>query len=242
MQKPVYSMKELEQLVEISRKYGGDSRFVIAGGGNTSFKDSTRLWVKASGHALATITEDGFAVLDRAGLDIIATKEYSADAAECEAQATADLMAACITKDRKPSVETSLHNALSAPFVVHLHPTIINGLTSSMDVEAAVERLFGSKVLYVPYSDPGYALFKRVSIAVTDYVAANGCEPEIILLQNHGIFVGAETTEQVEAIYDRVVATIESAIVTPLPEGAAEVGDMVTEVVPALRMILSRGK
>ena len=241
MQKLVYSMKELKQLVEISRKYGQDSRFVIAGGGNTSFKDSTRLWVKASGHALATITEDGFAVLDRAGLDLIATKEYSANAAESEAQATADLMAACITKDRKPSVETSLHNALSAPFVIHLHPTIINGLTSSMDVEASTARLFGDKVLYVPYSDPGYALFKKVSIAIAEYVAKNGCEPEIILLQNHGIFVGAESVEQVEAIYDRVVATIESNIVAPLPEEAAEISDMVTEVVPALRMILSRG-
>ena len=61
-------MKEIDQLIEVSRRYGADSRFVIAGGGNTSFKTADRLWVKASGHALATITEDGFAVLDRAKL------------------------------------------------------------------------------------------------------------------------------------------------------------------------------
>ena len=36
---------------------------VIAGGGNTSFKTADRLWVKASGHALATIDEEGFAGL-----------------------------------------------------------------------------------------------------------------------------------------------------------------------------------
>ena len=214
---------------------------MIAGGGNTSFKDSTRLWVKASGHSLATIAEDGFAVLDRAGLDIIATKEYSADAAEREAQATADLMSACITKNLKPSVETLLHNALSAPFVIHLHPTMVNGLTSSVDAEASTGRLFGDKVLYVPYSDPGYALFKVVSDAVAEYVSANGCEPEIILLQNHGIFVGADTTEQVEAIYERVITTIEHNITTPLPTETAQVGDMAVEVVPALRMMLSRG-
>ena len=214
---------------------------MIAGGGNTSFKDSTRLWVKASGHSLATIAEDGFAVLDRAGLDIIATKEYSADAAEREAQATADLMSACITKNLKPSVETLLHNALSAPFVIHLHPTMVNGLTSSVDAEASTGRLFGDKVLYVPYSDPGYALFKVVSDAVAEYVSANGCEPEIILLQNHGIFVGADTTEQVEAIYERVITTIEHNITTPLPTETAQVGDMAAEVVPALRMMLSRG-
>ena len=51
-------MKEIEALIAISRKYGADDRFVIAGGGNTSFKTADRLWVKASGHALATITED----------------------------------------------------------------------------------------------------------------------------------------------------------------------------------------
>ena len=58
-------MKEIEQLIEISQKYGKDSRYVIAGGGNTSYKNAEKLWVKASGCALATITEDGFAVLDR---------------------------------------------------------------------------------------------------------------------------------------------------------------------------------
>ena len=59
----------IQQLIDISRKYGADDRFVIAGGGNTSYKDAERLWVKASGHALATIGEDGFAVLDRSRLN-----------------------------------------------------------------------------------------------------------------------------------------------------------------------------
>ena len=31
-------MKELEKLIEISQFYGRDNRFVIAGGGNTSYK------------------------------------------------------------------------------------------------------------------------------------------------------------------------------------------------------------
>lgn len=48
--------KGLGQLVEISRLYGGNPGWVIAGGGNTSFKTADRLWVKASGHALGSIT------------------------------------------------------------------------------------------------------------------------------------------------------------------------------------------
>ena len=35
-------MKGIEDLVAVSRKYGQDSRFVIAGGGNTSYKDAYR--------------------------------------------------------------------------------------------------------------------------------------------------------------------------------------------------------
>ena len=62
-------MSEIDKLVEVSRKYGRDDRYVIAGGGNTSYKNEERLWVKASGHALATIGEEGFAVLDRSKLN-----------------------------------------------------------------------------------------------------------------------------------------------------------------------------
>ena len=40
-------MSEIDKLVEVSRKYGRDDRYVIAGGGNTSYKNEERLWVKA---------------------------------------------------------------------------------------------------------------------------------------------------------------------------------------------------
>ena len=75
-------MTPIENLIAVSRKYGSDARYVIAGGGNTSYKDDCHLWVKASGHALATIGEDGFAVLDRSKLNPMGEKAYSADIAE----------------------------------------------------------------------------------------------------------------------------------------------------------------
>ena len=75
-------MKEIENLVALSQKYGSDPRFVIAGGGNTSYKNEEKLWVKASGFAMATITEDGFAVLDRSLLNPMGEKVYSSETAE----------------------------------------------------------------------------------------------------------------------------------------------------------------
>lgn len=233
-------MKEIEQLIKISQKYGRDSRYVIAGGGNTSYKNADKLWVKASGHALATITEDGFAVLDRKLLNVISEKTYSDDTATREEEVKNDLAAACITKDRRPSVETSMHNAMSAAYIVHLHPTLVNGLMCSQNAEAETARLFGDTAVYIPYTDPGYVLFKEVENRIKAYRAKFGKEPSILLLQNHGIFVGADTIEQVEAIYDDVIAKIEKAVGAPLPEGDVPVCDCAQEVLPAIRMMLSK--
>lgn len=231
-------MRQIEDLIAISRKFGQDSRFVIAGGGNTSYKDENRLWVKASGHALATITEDGFAVLDRTLLNEMGEKAYNEDTAIREEQVKNDLSVACVTKDRRPSVETSLHNCMGFAFVVHLHPTLVNGLMCSANAEAACGEIF-PEALYIEYTDPGYTLFKKVYDRINAYKAANGKEPRVIFLQNHGIFVGGDTTAEIEGIYSEVLGKLE-AKVAALPEGGSEVSPTVTDVIPAIRQMLSR--
>lgn len=231
-------MRQIEDLIAISRKFGQDSRFVIAGGGNTSYKDENRLWVKASGHALATITEDGFAVLDRALLNEMGEKAYNEDTAIREEQVKNDLSVACITKDRRPSVETSLHNCMGFAFVVHLHPTLVNGLMCSVNAEAACKEIFPD-ALYIEYTDPGYTLFKKVYDQIKAYKAEKGKEPQVIFLQNHGIFVGGDTTAEIEGIYSEVLGKLE-AKVAALPEGDTAVSETVTDVVPAIRQMLSR--
>ncbi len=230
----------IQQLIDISRKYGADSRFVIAGGGNTSYKTADRLWVKASGHALATIGEDGFAILDRSKLNPMGEKEYSSDVAEREAQVKDDLAMACITKDRRPSVETSLHNCMGFAYVVHLHPTLVNGLMCSADAAETCTGLFPD-ALYIEYTDPGYTLFKKVYERIKAYKAIRGQEPQVIFLQNHGVFVAADTTEEIDRIYADMMARL-AQCVKPLPDGVGEkVPASVTEIIPAIRQILSRG-
>lgn len=231
-------MRQIEDLIAISRKFGQDSRFVIAGGGNTSYKDENRLWVKASGHALATITEDGFAVLDRTLLNEMGEKAYNEDTAIREEQVKNDLAVACVTKGRRPSVETSLHNCMGFAFVVHLHPTLVNGLMCSANAEAVCGEIF-PEALYIEYTDPGYTLFKKVYDRINAYKAANGKEPQVIFLQNHGIFVGGDTTAEIEGIYSEILGKLE-AKVAPLPEGGSEVSPTVTDVIPAIRQMLSR--
>ena len=66
----------INDLVSISREFGADPKWVVAGGGNTSLKVDNVLYVKASGFPLATIDEGGFAKMDRDKLEAIWGSDY----------------------------------------------------------------------------------------------------------------------------------------------------------------------
>lgn len=233
-------MNPIDDLISISRYYGGDNRFVIAGGGNTSYKNNDFIWVKASGSSLATIGEEGFAQLDRSLLNRMTGKEYSQDTTKREEEVKNDLAEATLTKERRPSVETSMHNVIGYAFVVHLHPTFVNGLLCASESEKELYRLFGEKALYVEYTDPGYLLFKKVASKIDEYRTQYGEEPQVIWLQNHGIFVAADSTEEIKKIYADILNKIQENLDKPIPEGEMSIPSNVVEIIPALRMILSR--
>ncbi|MFO7822208.1 MAG: SDR family NAD(P)-dependent oxidoreductase [Lentisphaeria bacterium] len=230
------------ELAEISRFFGANPNYVVAGGGNTSCKTEDTLWVKASGFPLATITEDGFAVLDRHKLARIAEKSYSQDPIKRESEIKDDLFRSSVYPEKglRPSVETSLHDAIGYTFVVHTHPTVVNGLLCSMKAEEKVRELFGEEVLFVPYTDPGYTLFKLVKERVDAYRQQHGNDPAIILLQNHGLFVGGDFTEEIKRLHDQVVSTIEAQVSKQPDLTASEPAIGLEHLLPALRMLLSR--
>ena len=229
----------IKDLISVSQFYGRDTRFVIAGGGNTSYKNNEKIWVKASGSSLATITEDGFAVLDRSLLNPMSDKQYSSDEAEREDQVKNDLAAATLTKGRRPSVETSMHNVIDYAFVVHLHPTIVNGLMCAQNAEKNLVRLFGEKALYVEYTDPGYVLFKKVDEKIKEYRSKFKEEPKVIWLQNHGIFVAADNIDEINTTYNSILETLERAVKIPVPAGDRATCNCTEEILPAVRMMVS---
>ena len=63
----------LAALIQLSNHYGTGTDYVIAGGGNTSWKNDKVLYVKGSGQALSTIQAEGFARMDRKALAAIWT-------------------------------------------------------------------------------------------------------------------------------------------------------------------------
>jgi len=195
-------MENLDRLIGISRYYGENPAYVIAGGGNTSFKDRDTIWIKASGIPLAGIGRDGFVALSRNKLSLIESSVFSEDATEREEQVKVMMNNAIISpKNLRPSVETSLHNLIGYAFVVHTHPTRVNGLMCANDVLVEVERRFGREALMVEYTDPGYVLFNKLRERISDYIADHDHTPQIIFLQNHGVFVAADTVDEIRRIY-----------------------------------------
>ncbi len=210
--------QNLTQLIETSRLYGKDKTFVIAGGGNTSFKDETHIWIKASGVALETIDEKGFVCLSRAKLKIVSSKIYSHDATEREADVKADLANAIVSKgNNRPSVETSMHEIINYQFVVHTHPTLVNALMCSMNAESVCRELFGDQSLFIPYTDPGYILFKKVETEIARYTSRFRIAPQIIFLENHGVFVAANSITEINEMYSLIIQKINSKIREVLP-------------------------
>jgi rhamnose utilization protein RhaD (predicted bifunctional aldolase and dehydrogenase) len=216
-------MDKLESLVQISRYYGKNPAYVIAGGGNTSYKNSEELFIKASGISLATIDTDGFVVMSRALLGEMEDKEYAAETIQREEEVKQDLKKAIIYPEHlRPSVETSLHNLIRYSYVIHTHPTSINAMMCAKDAEKEVEERFGSEALYVEYTDPGYILFKKIRDQIRAYKEQYHTAPKIIFLQNHGIFVGANSAHQVKSIYDSIESRIRARRDLSIPEGKIE--------------------
>ncbi len=232
---------EISELLKISDFYGRNKDYVIAGGGNTSYKDDQTIWVKASGSPLAGLTEDGLVALNREKLHIISKKEYSEEPVAREDEVKKDLFASILEpgKNKRPSVETSLHEIIQYKYVVHLHPTLINGMLCSRNARNMTHQLFGEKVLFVPYIDPGYTLFKKLESEISLYREKYQSDPQIIFIENHGSFVSADSTEEIRKIYDEIIHKFEEVISPSFDNNTLPYNPVLNKVLPAIRMLLS---
>ena len=201
-------MQDLKTIVELSHEFGSVD-YVKGGGGNTSVKNDTTLWVKPSGTTLGGLTEKNFVQMNRAKINelyAVATPQESAAREEL----VKNRMAAAVENDAgRPSVEAPLHNVFEATFVVHTHPCAVNGLTCAKQGEAACKEMFPD-ALWVEYIDPGYTLCMEVRKRIEDYKIANGREPALLVLKNHGIFIAANTPEEIRALYARVMTALDA--------------------------------
>ena len=212
----------LSPLIYFSRLYGANPELVTCGGGNTSMKENGIMYVKGSGTALKDAVTETFVGMDMSKLLHMLDEEYPTEDTAREAKFVADCAAAKLPgeESKRPSVEALLHALFPQKFVLHLHPALVNGLTCSRNGEAECKRLFGDSVVWVPACKPGYTLAK-----IMKGVFDSAEKPiKTVLLENHGVFFGADTVEDLEVHLNGMMNAL-SACVPGKPEVESDSAD-----------------
>src|SRR5688572_26114374 len=195
-------MTTAAELIARSNRLGSDPKNTNYAGGNTSAKgtetdpvtgeDVELLWVKGSGGDLGTLTENGLAVLRldrmRALVDV-----YPGLDREDEMVAAFDY---CLhgKGGAAPSIDTAMHGLVDAAHVDHLHPDSGIAIATAADGEALTTKIFGHKVVWVPWRRPGFQLG-------LDIAAMKEANPQAIgtILGGHGITAWGATSDEAEA-------------------------------------------
>lgn len=212
---PQQSRPTVAALIARSHTLGSDPRYTNYGGGNTSAKGSEvdpatgelvdLVWVKGSGGDLATLTENGLAVLRRdrvLGMKAV----YRGPEHEDEMVAAFDYClygkAAAV-----PSIDTAMHVLVNADHVDHLHPDAGIAIATAADGAALTAEIYGGKVVWVPWRRPGFQLGLDIAAIKETHPDAIGC-----ILGGHGISAWGATSEECEQRSLEIIETAERFI------------------------------
>ncbi|MGZ6273971.1 MAG: SDR family NAD(P)-dependent oxidoreductase [Candidatus Limnocylindrales bacterium] len=221
----------LDAIVELSRRIGADPEFSRAGGGNSSAKANGVLYIKPSGAPLADLAAEALIGLElRPLLELLDAPERAESG-----RGTDEVMQAAVASrvgpddGRRPSVELLFHALLPERYVLHTHPITVNGLTCSSRGQELASEMFGESVLWIPYTNPGLPLARKIHDLRLEREARTGAPaPSVLLLQNHGLVVAADSTDEIDRLSGRLVAAIRDRLgetETAATESAAEPGE-----------------
>ena len=215
------------ELIERSNRLGADKKNTNYAGGNTSAKGTDvdpvtgeeveLVWVKGSGGDLGTLTEAGLAALRLDRMRAL-VNVYPGVEREDEMVAAFDY---CLhgKGGAAPSIDTAMHGLVDAAHVDHLHPDAGIAIATAADGEELTAKVFGDKVVWVPWRRPGFQLGLDIAAIKEANPEAVGC-----ILGGHGITAWGDTSEEAERsslwIIDTAAAYIE-ANAKPEPFGPA---------------------
>jgi len=209
------------------------------GGGNTSLNNGADLIVKLSGHFFSTINETGFGI---ATIDEILDGLLLLEP-ECDALRRLDYVqnfdpvneldrkvAALYTRTNRSggelSVEAGFHarlrGTLDGPRInMHDHHSTMNGLLNAWEAEQHSARLFSDLpyVKFMEFMETGAPLAIEFNRRMRRW-AAEGGEPTVILMAQHGAIQTGYTTREVLGLSNLVVTRIQEDIKSRLPEFA----------------------
>lgn len=202
-------------LITRSNRLGSDPKNTNYAGGNTSAKgtdidpvtgdDVELLWVKGSGGDLGTLTEKGLAVLRLDRMRSL-VEVYPGPDREDEMVAAFDY---CLhgRGGAAPSIDTAMHGLVDATHVDHLHPDSGIAIATSADGEQLTHKIFGDRVVWVPWRRPGFQLGLDISAVKQANPQAIGC-----ILGGHGITAWGDTSDEAEANSLEIIRTAEQYI------------------------------
>lgn len=152
-----------------------------ATGGNTSVKTKEGLLIKASGARLS-----------------LADEAPERTFVNCD----------CPASGMKPSMEVAFHKVIPWTYVFHYH-SIRSLLCSVLGLSPELKKQLhysGLDCVIIPYIEPGHELANKIE-------ALQQCSegPDIFLLENHGVIVGANTLPVIRSniqLLDRISAKI----------------------------------
>jgi rhamnulose-1-phosphate aldolase/alcohol dehydrogenase len=222
----IMTNQTVAELVARSNRLGSDPKNTNYAGGNTSAKGSETdpvtgepvelLWVKGSGGDLGTLTKSGLAVLRLDRMRQL-VNVYPGVEREDEMVAAFDY---CLhgKGGAAPSIDTAMHGLVDAIHVDHLHPDSGIAVATAVDGEELTAKIFGDRVVWVPWRRPGFQLGLDIAKIKTDNAQAIGC-----VLGGHGITAWGDSSEECEANSLEIIKTAESYIAEhskPEPFGA----------------------
>ncbi|MFC6085322.1 bifunctional aldolase/short-chain dehydrogenase [Sphaerisporangium aureirubrum] len=237
-------------LLRRARTLGADPRNTNYAGGNASAKGAATdpvtgtavelMWVKGSGGDLGTLTAAGLSVLRVDRLRAL-TAVFPGVEREDEMVAAFD-HCAFGKGGAAPSIDTAMHGLVDALHVDHLHPDAGIALATAAGGEALTRRVFGDRVLWVPWRRPGFRLG-------LDIAALKDANPQAIgvILGGHGITAWGDTSDECEARSLEIIRTAERYIAEhgrPEPFGPVihpSLDDAAREARAAALFILLRG-
>jgi rhamnose utilization protein RhaD (predicted bifunctional aldolase and dehydrogenase)/NAD(P)-dependent dehydrogenase (short-subunit alcohol dehydrogenase family) len=201
---------DIAQRIYTSRLLGRDAALVLQGGGNTSVKlraknifddDEEILFIKGSGHDLATIDERGFSPCRLAPLLRLAQLPALADAA------MARELKCALTNPAAPapSVEAIVHAVIPHKFVDHTHADALIAVMNTPGGEARVREIYGDRVIVVPYVMPGFKLARLVAEQYPKFATDKTIG---LVLLNHGLFTFGNTAK---ISYERMIELVSFA-------------------------------
>ncbi|KQR23818.1 short-chain dehydrogenase [Agreia sp. Leaf335] len=190
------------ELIARSNRLGQDPKNTNYAGGNTSAKGFATdpvtgeqvelMWVKGSGGDLGTLTEKGLAVLR---VDRLRSLANVYPGVEREDEMVAAFDHTLFGKGgAAPSIDTAMHGLVDAAHVDHLHPDSGIAIATATDGEELTTKIFGDKVVWVPWRRPGFQLGLDIAEIKRQNPDAIGC-----ILGGHGITAWGDTSDETEA-------------------------------------------